>query len=148
MFPVSNENIFNTILMVVRCLCYFQVNALDNLGQTSLHRAAHCGHLQTCRLLLSSGCDPSIVSLQGFTALQMGTESVQQLLQGMLSYSRSTVVLCFTCRSQCCQIIVKTSQQKKMFYKRQYQVMFNSLFNYHLLSRSSEMKNLGYSHLE
>uniref|UniRef100_A0A8C9G2G7 Poly [ADP-ribose] polymerase n=1 Tax=Pavo cristatus TaxID=9049 RepID=A0A8C9G2G7_PAVCR len=57
------------------------VNALDNLGQTSLHRAAHCGHLQTCRLLLSSGCDPSIVSLQGFTALQMGNESVQQLLQ-------------------------------------------------------------------
>lgn len=55
---------------------------MDNLGQTSLHRAAHCGHLQTCRLLLSSGCDPSIVSLQGFTALQMGNESVQQLLQG------------------------------------------------------------------
>ncbi|CAI5774729.1 [ADP-ribose] polymerase tankyrase-2 isoform X3 [Podarcis lilfordi] len=58
-----------------------KVNALDNLGQTSLHRAAHCGHLQTCRLLLSSGCDPSIVSLQGFTASQMGNESVQQLLQ-------------------------------------------------------------------
>ncbi|XP_015262135.1 PREDICTED: tankyrase-2 isoform X2 [Gekko japonicus] len=57
-----------------------KVNALDNLGQTSLHRAAHCGHLQTCRLLLSSGCDPSIVSLQGFTASQMGNESVQQLL--------------------------------------------------------------------
>ncbi|XP_048360861.1 poly [ADP-ribose] polymerase tankyrase-2 isoform X2 [Sphaerodactylus townsendi] len=58
-----------------------KVNALDNLGQTSLHRAAHCGHLQTCRLLLSSGCDPSVVSLQGFTASQMGNESVQQLLQ-------------------------------------------------------------------
>ncbi|XP_053244672.1 poly [ADP-ribose] polymerase tankyrase-2 isoform X5 [Podarcis raffonei] len=58
-----------------------KVNALDNLGQTPLHRAAHCGHLQTCRLLLSSGCDPSIVSLQGFTASQMGNESVQQLLQ-------------------------------------------------------------------
>ncbi|XP_042313631.1 poly [ADP-ribose] polymerase tankyrase-2 isoform X4 [Sceloporus undulatus] len=58
-----------------------KVNALDNLGQTSLHRAAHCGHLQTCRLLLSSGCDPSIVSLQGFTASQMGNESIQQLLQ-------------------------------------------------------------------
>ncbi|XP_053163606.1 poly [ADP-ribose] polymerase tankyrase-2 isoform X4 [Hemicordylus capensis] len=58
-----------------------KVNALDSLGQTSLHRAAHCGHLQTCRLLLSSGCDPTIVSLQGFTASQMGNESVQQLLQ-------------------------------------------------------------------
>ncbi|XP_075791247.1 poly [ADP-ribose] polymerase tankyrase-2 isoform X3 [Pelodiscus sinensis] len=66
-----------------------KVNALDSLGQTSLHRAAHCGHLQTCRLLLSSGCDPSIVSLQGFTALQMGNESVQQLLQEGIPLSNS-----------------------------------------------------------
>lgn len=63
--------------------CTVKVNALDNLGQTSLHRAAHCGHLQTCRLLLSYGCDPNIISLQGFTALQMGNENVQQLLQGI-----------------------------------------------------------------
>uniref|UniRef100_A0A6I8SXU9 Poly [ADP-ribose] polymerase n=1 Tax=Xenopus tropicalis TaxID=8364 RepID=A0A6I8SXU9_XENTR len=66
-----------------------KVNALDNLGQTSLHRAAHCGHLQTCRLLLNSGCDPSIVSLQGFTALQMGNESVQQILQEGLPFSNT-----------------------------------------------------------
>ncbi|KAJ8264368.1 hypothetical protein GJAV_G00148350 [Gymnothorax javanicus] len=58
-----------------------KVNALDNLGQTALHRAAHCGHLQTCRLLLSSGCDPLIMSLQGFSPLQMGNESVQEILQ-------------------------------------------------------------------
>ncbi|MBN3304408.1 TNKS2 protein, partial [Amia calva] len=58
-----------------------KVNALDNLGQTALHRAAHCGHLQTCRLLLSSGCDPLIMSLQGFSPSQMGNESVQQILQ-------------------------------------------------------------------
>uniref|UniRef100_W5MFT8 Poly [ADP-ribose] polymerase n=1 Tax=Lepisosteus oculatus TaxID=7918 RepID=W5MFT8_LEPOC len=58
-----------------------KVNALDNLGQTPLHRAAHCGHLQTCRLLLSSGCDPLIMSLQGFSPSQMGNESVQQILQ-------------------------------------------------------------------
>ncbi|XP_028651298.1 poly [ADP-ribose] polymerase tankyrase-2 isoform X1 [Erpetoichthys calabaricus] len=58
-----------------------KVNALDNLGQTALHRAAHCGHLQTCRLLLNSGCDPLIVSLQGFSASQMGNESIQQILQ-------------------------------------------------------------------
>ncbi|MGH0117319.1 UNVERIFIED_CONTAM: hypothetical protein FKN15_013842 [Acipenser sinensis] len=57
------------------------VNALDHLGQTALHRAAHCGHLQTIRLLLSSGCDPLIVSLQGFSASQMGNENVQQVLQ-------------------------------------------------------------------
>ncbi|XP_033887112.1 poly [ADP-ribose] polymerase tankyrase-2-like isoform X4 [Acipenser ruthenus] len=58
-----------------------KVNALDHLGQTALHRAAHCGHLQTTRLLLSSGCDPLIVSLQGFSASQMGNENVQQVLQ-------------------------------------------------------------------
>lgn len=32
-------------------------------------------------LTLSYGCDPNIISLQGFTALQMGNENVQQLLQ-------------------------------------------------------------------
>ncbi|XP_061086281.1 poly [ADP-ribose] polymerase tankyrase-2 isoform X2 [Conger conger] len=58
-----------------------KVNALDHLGQTALHRAAHCGHLQTCRLLLTSGCDPLITSLQGFSPSQMGNESVQEVLQ-------------------------------------------------------------------
>ncbi|KAM9412186.1 poly [ADP-ribose] polymerase tankyrase-2-like isoform 2-T2 [Salvelinus alpinus] len=58
-----------------------KVNALDNLGQTALHLAAHCGHLQTCRLLLKSGCDPLVMSLQGFSPSQMGNESVQEILQ-------------------------------------------------------------------
>ncbi|KAG8552329.1 hypothetical protein GDO81_004477 [Engystomops pustulosus] len=66
-----------------------KVNAVDNLGQTCLHRAAHCGHLQTCRILLNSGSDPAIVSLQGFTALQMGNEGVQQILQEGLSFSNT-----------------------------------------------------------
>ncbi|KAJ6653509.1 hypothetical protein lerEdw1_009181 [Lerista edwardsae] len=57
-----------------------QMNALDTLGQTALHRAAMAGHLQTCRLLLNYGSDPSIISLQGFTAAQMGNEAVQQIL--------------------------------------------------------------------
>ncbi|KAG8593824.1 hypothetical protein GDO81_000961 [Engystomops pustulosus] len=57
-----------------------KVNALDTLGQTALHRAALGGHLQTCRLLLSFGSDASIISLQGFTAAQMGNEAVQQIL--------------------------------------------------------------------
>ncbi|KAK6494429.1 hypothetical protein HHUSO_G1000 [Huso huso] len=57
-----------------------KVNALDTLGQTALHRAALAGHLQTCRLLLSYGADPAIISLQGFTAAQMGNEAVQQIL--------------------------------------------------------------------
>ncbi|XP_016389700.1 tankyrase-1-like [Sinocyclocheilus rhinocerous] len=56
------------------------VNAVDTLGQTALHRAALAGHIQTCRQLLSYGADPSIVSLQGFTASQMGNEAVQQIL--------------------------------------------------------------------
>ena len=64
-----------------RCLC-LQVNALDTLGQTALHRAAMAGHLQTCRLLLGYGADASLVSLQGFTAAQMGNEAVQQILNG------------------------------------------------------------------
>ncbi|XP_032648990.1 poly [ADP-ribose] polymerase tankyrase-2 isoform X3 [Chelonoidis abingdonii] len=82
---VASEKAHNDVVEVV-VKHEAKVNALDNLGQTSLHRAAHSGHLQTCRLLLSSGCDPSIVSLQGFTALQMGTESVQQLLQALFSF--------------------------------------------------------------
>ncbi|XP_030629548.1 LOW QUALITY PROTEIN: poly [ADP-ribose] polymerase tankyrase-2-like [Chanos chanos] len=58
-----------------------KVNAVDSLGQTALHRAAHCGHLQTCRLLLNAGCDPLITSLQGFSPSQLGNESVQEILQ-------------------------------------------------------------------
>lgn len=61
------------------------MNALDTLGQTALHRAALAGHLQTCRLLLGYGADASLVSLQGFTAAQMGNEAVQQILNGTLS---------------------------------------------------------------
>lgn len=60
----------------------FQVNAVDRLGQTALHRAARCGHLQTCRLLLSAGCDPLLTSLQGFSPSQLGNESVQEILRG------------------------------------------------------------------
>lgn len=81
--------------MLLRCVCtlravrlqslsclWSQVNALDTLGQTALHRAALAGHLQTCRLLLGYGADASLVSLQGFTAAQMGNEAVQQILNG------------------------------------------------------------------
>ncbi|XP_067286245.1 poly [ADP-ribose] polymerase tankyrase-2 isoform X2 [Pseudorasbora parva] len=58
-----------------------KVNAVDNLGQTALHRAAHCGHLQTCRMLLSAGCDPLISSLQGVSPSQLANESIQEILQ-------------------------------------------------------------------
>ena len=65
------------------------MNAVDTLGQTALHRAALAGHIQTCRLLLNSGADPSIVSLQGFTASQMGNEAVQQILNGEATHTHT-----------------------------------------------------------
>lgn len=57
-----------------------KVNALDSAGQTPLHRGARDGNVQACRILLAAGADPSIVSLQGFTAAQLSTESVSKLL--------------------------------------------------------------------
>ena len=60
--------------------CRAKVNALDSAGQTALHRAARDGNVQACRMLLSAGADPSIVSLQGATAAQLSTESVSKLL--------------------------------------------------------------------
>uniref|UniRef100_A0A672NQ85 Poly [ADP-ribose] polymerase n=1 Tax=Sinocyclocheilus grahami TaxID=75366 RepID=A0A672NQ85_SINGR len=68
-----------------------KMNAVDTLGQTALHRAALAGHLQTCRILLSYGADPAIVSLQGFTAAQMGNEAVQQILNENIPVRNSDV---------------------------------------------------------
>uniref|UniRef100_A0AAQ4NNV2 Poly [ADP-ribose] polymerase n=1 Tax=Gasterosteus aculeatus aculeatus TaxID=481459 RepID=A0AAQ4NNV2_GASAC len=76
---VAAERAHNDILEVLQ-KHGAKVNAVDTLGQTSLHRAALAGHIQTCKLLLSYGADPAIVSLQGFTAAQMGNEAVQQIL--------------------------------------------------------------------
>lgn len=84
---------------------WLQVNALDTLGQTALHRAALAGHLQTCRQLLGYGADASLVSLQGFTAAQMGNEAIQQILNGMPTFvcvylcmgGWITYLLCFSC---------------------------------------------------
>ncbi|XP_076154617.1 poly [ADP-ribose] polymerase tankyrase-2-like isoform X3 [Alosa pseudoharengus] len=68
-----------------------KVNTVDPLGQTALHRAAHCGHLQTCRLLLGAGCDPLLTSRQGFSPSQLGSHSVQEVLQeGILLGSSDT----------------------------------------------------------
>ncbi|KAG7254039.1 hypothetical protein CRUP_035511 [Coryphaenoides rupestris] len=57
-----------------------KVNAVDCLGQTALHHAAQSGHLQTCRLLLSSGCDPRLPSLQGLAPGHLAHHSIQELL--------------------------------------------------------------------
>ncbi|KAG1652408.1 Tankyrase-1 [Nymphon striatum] len=57
-----------------------KVNALDGLGQTALHRCAREGNIQACRILMMYGVDTSIVSLQGYTAVQVATEGVQKML--------------------------------------------------------------------
>lgn len=57
-----------------------KVNILDGLGQTALHRCGRDGRASVCRLLLSYAADPTIVSLQGYTAAQVSTEAVQKLL--------------------------------------------------------------------
>uniref|UniRef100_A0A8C9S0K3 Poly [ADP-ribose] polymerase n=1 Tax=Scleropages formosus TaxID=113540 RepID=A0A8C9S0K3_SCLFO len=87
---VAAERAHNEILEVLQ-KHGAKMNALDTLGQTALHRAALAGHLQTCRLLLSYGADPAIVSLQGFTAAQMGNEAVQQILNENIPVRNSDV---------------------------------------------------------
>ncbi|XP_048406773.1 poly [ADP-ribose] polymerase tankyrase-2-like isoform X3 [Stegostoma tigrinum] len=77
---VASEKAHNDIIEVL-IKNDTKVNALDRLGQTPLHKAAQCGHHHTCRLLLNSGSDSSILSIQGLTALQMGNESMLQILQ-------------------------------------------------------------------
>ena len=57
-----------------------KVNILDGLGQTALHRCGRDGRVSVCRLLLSYAADPTITSLQGYTAAQVSTEAVQKLL--------------------------------------------------------------------
>ncbi|XP_037282479.2 tankyrase isoform X1 [Rhipicephalus microplus] len=57
-----------------------KVNALDSLGQTALHRCSREGNVQACRVLLAAGADPGIVSGQGYTASQLASDAVQQLL--------------------------------------------------------------------
>ena len=58
------------------------MNAADGVGQTALHRAAHEGLVQVCRVLLAHGADSACVSSEGYTPMQLATESVQKILQG------------------------------------------------------------------
>lgn len=69
-----------------------QVNALDSVGQTSLHHVAQQGNMQACRILLQYGIDRSIVSLQGCTAAQMAPSSLQKMLRDVDSPSGGTDV--------------------------------------------------------
>lgn len=57
------------------------VNSVDGLGQTCLHRAAREDDVAAVRLLLSHAIDPSLVSLQGYTAVQVAKENVLKVLK-------------------------------------------------------------------
>lgn len=71
-----------------------QVNAVDALGETALHRAAAAGQISACRILLSHGADISLRSFQGHTAAEVASEPVQKILQGKMC-----TVVCYTRRS-------------------------------------------------
>ena len=62
-----------------------KVNALDGLGQTALHRCARRDAAAACRLLLAHRSDPQLISLQGYTALQLAGDNAAPILQGNLS---------------------------------------------------------------
>lgn len=57
------------------------VNVIDGLGQSCLHRAAREDDVQAVRLLLSHSIDPTMVSLQGYTAAQLAKENVLKILK-------------------------------------------------------------------
>jgi tankyrase len=73
----------NSFYDVMDCLIKSgaNVNCIDGLGQTCLHRAARDDDVQAVRLLLSHSIDPSIVSLQGYTAVQLAKENVLKILK-------------------------------------------------------------------
>lgn len=48
----------------------------------ALHRCGREGDVQACRVLLQYGIDPTIISLQGYTASQVSSDAVQRLLHG------------------------------------------------------------------
>ena len=60
------------------------MNAVDGLGETALHRSAVAGQTQSCRVLLTHGADPTLRSFDGYTAVEVASESVQRILQGMV----------------------------------------------------------------
>ncbi|KAG8040195.1 hypothetical protein G9C98_000765 [Cotesia typhae] len=64
-----------------------RVNALDNLGQTALHRVARENNLQAAKILLVYNADTTIISLHGYTAAQLASGNVAQLLENPPSNS-------------------------------------------------------------
>lgn len=56
-----------------------KVNALDGLGQTALHKCAR--DEQAVRLLLSYSIDTTIISLEGYTAVQLASDAVLKIFK-------------------------------------------------------------------
>ena len=68
---------------IMACFAFqTQVNAVDALGESALHRAAAAGQISSCRVLLTHGADISLRSFQGHTAAEVASEPVQKILQG------------------------------------------------------------------
>lgn len=66
-----------------------------------LTRCGREDNVQACRILLSYNIDPSIVSLQGYTATQISAENVLKILQGKLI----NLILQFILREYFCRHI-------------------------------------------
>ena len=44
------------------------INLPDKKGETLLHHSARAGHLDICKLLVQTGCDPKLRNIKGQTA--------------------------------------------------------------------------------
>ena len=53
----------------------FDVNAVDETGETALHKAAKNGHVIVCHVLIKRGCQTDIKNHQGKTASDLAQEN-------------------------------------------------------------------------
>lgn len=51
----------------------------------ALHRCARNDNIQGCKILLSYNVDTSITSVQGFKAIDVATDNVKKILQGIFT---------------------------------------------------------------
>ena len=76
------QDFVDVALFTFEFLWIAQVNAVDALGETALHRAAAAGQISACRVLITHGADVSLRSFQGHTAAEVASEPVQKILHG------------------------------------------------------------------
>jgi hypothetical protein len=63
-------------------------NLLSELGGTALHEAAPAGAVEIVKLLLARGCDPTVRSKPGVTALDLAREFKQPEVVAILEAKR------------------------------------------------------------